>query len=210
MPSYQDVGEALGLELDAPQALQLQRFERFLVEEAAVAGGIGPDETERVRDRHVVDGLVYASELGTETNATYDIGSGVGLPGIPVAIARPDVRVVLVDRAGRRTDLARRAVRILALDNIEVRETDAGSLVDSAQSLLFRASLPIGPAATLAVRLLEPGGTALFGLSRRPDPPPVPIEPAGLAFTVAKITSSVLDSPFWLLRMTAERKRAQE
>jgi len=61
-----------------------------------------------------------------------DVGSGVGLPGIPLAILWPDTTVRLVERSGRRARLLRRAVRILDLENAHVDEGDLGSLEPAA------------------------------------------------------------------------------
>ena len=109
--------------------------------------------------------------------------------------------VTLVDRSGRRIDLARRAVRVLGLDNVEVRQADVDHLQGAWDVVTFRASLPVPAAAAAFARIGAPSGVGLLGLSRQADPPHVPDPPAGIAFTVADVAEGRLDSPFWLLTM---------
>ncbi len=201
MASYQQLSDDLGLDLEPVQLEQLERYERFLRDEAMAAGGIGPDETTRLFDRHVGDSLAYLTVL-PDTDSVVDVGSGVGLPGIPIAIARPDTEVELLDRAGRRVDLARRAVRISGARNVAVTLGDVHSRTRPASVLVFRASLPPEAAARVAGDLLAPGGTALVGLSRLPEPPAVPSPLADLDYAVVDASRGALASPSWILVIT--------
>lgn len=201
MSSYRQLSDDLGLDLNTTQIDQLERYERFLRHEAVAAGGIGPDETDRLFDRHVGDALAYLTVL-PDVEEVVDVGSGVGLPGIPIAIARPATRVELVDRAGRRADLARRAVRICGADNVEVSLQDIEARNIAAQSLVFRASLPPTAAMHVAGDLLAPGGTALVGLSRLSEPPAVPSPLTDLDGEVVDAACGALASPSWILVIT--------
>lgn len=199
----------LGLSLSTGQRQSLEDFGAWLVGEAVQAGGIGPSEVERLLDRHLLDSLVYLRGVGdpdvasptVEHTRLADIGSGVGLPGIPLAIARPDWDVTLIDRADRRTFLARRAVRVLGLGNVDVRTEDVSSVTDQFDILTFRASLPVDGATTLFLEAAKPDGIGLFGVSRLPEAPTIPDPPAGVAYELTSEEHEVLDSPFWLLRM---------
>lgn len=199
----------LGLSLSLDQRKQLELFGTWLAAEAVRAGGIGPAEVERLHDRHIHDSLAYlrgvagagAPSILADRPSLVDVGSGVGLPGIPLAIALPDWDVTLVDRADRRTFLARRAVRVVGLENVTVLTQDAASMQDRFDVVAFRASLPVTEASRLFVDLANPEGIGLFGVSRLPNEPTLPDPPAGVAYDLTSEETEVLDSPFWLLRM---------
>ena len=191
----------LGLVPTPQQIERLERFEHWLRTEAVVAGGIGPAEIPRLRDRHLLDSLAYVAGITDHTAAIVDVGSGTGLPGIPLAIALPEATVTLVDRSQRRIDLARRAIRILRLDNVETSVIDVRRVERSWDVAVFRASLPIPEAAATVPTITGPTGHGLLGVSRRPEPPSLPPPPPGIAFDLADVGDPVLDSPFWLLTM---------
>jgi hypothetical protein len=119
-----DLAAWLGQDASDAQVDALGAYAHWLADEARGAGGIGPAEVPRLFDRHIGDSLAYLVGMPRHVSAIVDIGSGVGLPGIPLAIMHPTVAVTLVDRSGRRSDLARRAVRVLGLDNVEVMQAD--------------------------------------------------------------------------------------
>lgn len=195
----------LGLSLSPTQRDHLIRYRIWLEEEALGAGGIGPGEVQRLYDRHVFDSLAYLRGVGPSKAAAglhvADIGSGVGLPGIPLAIACPTWQVTLVDRSDRRTHLSRRAVRVLGLSNVEVLTADVHRLEGSFDLVVFRASLPIPQAYQAFTGIAGPDGIGLLGVSRRRESPGVPTPPEGVAYELSSEGSEVLDSPFWLLRM---------
>ena len=140
-------------------------------------------------------------DVSRETPTIVDIGSGVGLPGIPMAIALPWCEVMLVDRSERRTHLARRAVRILGLDNVAVRTTDAERLAGSFDVVAFRASLPLPAAGEVFAAVATGDGLGLLAVSRLSAQPSVGSPPTGVAYELSSEHPEVLDSPFWLLRM---------
>lgn len=196
-----DLASSLGITLDSRQHERLEDYGEWLRTEAIAAGGLGPDEASRVFERHVGDSLAFL--IGVPSNATsvVDVGSGVGLPGIPLAIARPDLAVTLVDRSGRRCDLARRALRVLGLDALEVRAADVADLGEQWDVALFRASLPPERAYGVVPELVRTTGVGLLGLSRRMERPVPPQAPPDLQVDVLERRPPMLDSPFWLLRM---------
>ncbi|MCZ7534401.1 MAG: class I SAM-dependent methyltransferase [Acidimicrobiia bacterium] len=196
------IGRACGVTLDARQVEQLLDFRSLLASEGIQTGGIGPNEANRLIDRHIGDSLAYLLGIREGAGAILDIGSGIGLPGIPLAVARPDESVVLLDRSQRRSDVAKRGVRLLGLQNVTTRTQEIAEVRERYPVLTFRASLPVPEAALVASRLLEPGGSAVFGLSRRRKMPEVPDPPEGVRFDVSCELDGILDSPFWLLRMT--------
>ena len=194
--------EWAGTSLDAEQLASLVSYADWLIEEAIPVGGIGPDEANRIFDRHVADSLVFAAGWLESPATLIDVGSGVGLPGIPLAIAAPETSVTLLDRSQRQTDLARRAIRILALEEVSVVTGDAAHHHQRYKAAVFRASYPADQALAVAVRLLEPNGVAVIGLHRGPSRPTIPDAIPDTKIEILETNEGILDSPAWLLRMT--------
>jgi 16S rRNA (guanine527-N7)-methyltransferase len=125
-------------------------------------GVLGPGETERIWDRHLLNCAVVA-ELVPSSGELVDIGSGAGLPGIVLAMLLPDVNVVLVESMTRRTTFLAECVEALALNNVEVRtgraEDMAGRL--RADVVTARAVARLDRLAVLAAGVARPGGLVL-------------------------------------------------
>jgi 16S rRNA (guanine(527)-N(7))-methyltransferase RsmG len=183
------------------QEKRFLRFAEFLTSEGLAGGGVGPHEAPRMMDRHICDSLVYLIAVEPHQSSVIDIGSGVGLPAIPIAIARPDLEVTLLDRSQRRTDLARRAVRILGLDNVTIETGGVKGVNGSWDVVTFRASLALDAAAEAFEALAARAGIGIFGVSRLPETPSVPEPPPGISYELHQEANEVLDSPSWLLRM---------
>ncbi len=191
-----------GVDLTPAQGEQLIEFASWLGTEAVDAGGIGPDEGSRLVDRHLADSIIFAAAWDRSPAGILDIGSGVGLPGIPLAITHPTTTVTLLDRSGERCRLARRAVRVLGLENVSVEQGDALDVVGRRDVVTFRASLQPASAIEAAVPLLSDQGCAVVGLSRTTEPDMTLTPPPGTRLDLLHIEQGVLDSPAWLLRMT--------
>ncbi len=188
-----------GWRLDQAQIERLDRYGRWLIEEAIPAGGLGPNEAERIWSRHIGDSLLFARgwDPPPPPREVIDLGSGVGLPGIPLAVLWPETDVLLVDRAGRRVSLARRATRVLGLDNVEVVQADAGHLAAEADLVVVRAVAEPDEVRRWGGRLLRPGGRLVVGGSWEERPA------AEAGFEVIEVPSEVLDHPVWLRIMAA-------
>lgn len=189
------------------QVETLQSYATWLREEAVPAGGLGPREGGRIWHRHIADSLTFAAGWTHPPPELLDIGTGVGLPGLPLAIAWPDTVVTLLDKGGRRVRLLHRAVRILNLPNVVIAQGDAFAVADEWAGLTFRGSIPAPEAIGLTNRVLAPGSTAVLGLSRRAEEPErsrdlVSLAAAvGLAAEVRQVPEEVLDGTSWLLIM---------
>lgn len=180
---------------------RLDDFGRWLADEAMSAGGIGPHEVPELERRHLADSLTLAQPWrGSIPKLVVDLGSGVGLPGIPLAITHPATQFVLVDRSAQRCALARRAVRILGLDNVRVVPGDIDAPGLRANVVVTRAARP--PAALLPVlpEWLEPGGLAIVAGSNRRRP-----DIAGYA--AIEVPAEVLDRASWILIMAPPKWR---
>jgi 16S rRNA (guanine527-N7)-methyltransferase len=198
----------VGAELTSDQEDLLHHYADWLRAEAIPAGGLGPREGERVWARHLADSLLFAVGWRNQTPAEIlDVGTGVGLPGIPLSILWPDTRVTLLDRGGRRVRLLHRIVRLLALPNVIIAQGDALAVADEWEGLVARGALRAPEMVGLSSRLLSPGGCTVLGLSRQAAPPDrtrdlVGIaEALGLAPELVEVPAEVLDAPAWLLIM---------
>ena len=195
------IADWLGMSWTSEQESQFFRFAEYLRSEGIEAGGIGPHEADRVMDRHICDSLVYLVAIAAHERSVIDVGSGVGLPGIPIAIARPGLNVTLLDRSQRRTDLASRAIRILGIGNATATAGDVSDQEGPWDIVTFRASLGLAEAAEAFQALTQTSGTGVFGVSRLSETPSLDDPPPGVSFDLRKEAEEILDSPSWLLRM---------
>jgi 16S rRNA G527 N7-methylase RsmG len=199
--AFDRVESWLGIDLASEQRAELLRFERWLSEEAIPAGGIGSAEGGRLFDRHIVDSLAFQVGIPSDARVAVDVGGGVGLPSIPLAIVRPDMEFTLVERSLKRSELASRASRILGLANYSVLAADV-SVVDPIYDVaLFRASLPVNQAAAALSGIVKPAGVGLLGVSRRSEQPSLSNAPDTVTFAMSREGDGILESPFWLLAM---------
>jgi 16S rRNA (guanine527-N7)-methyltransferase len=79
----------------------IERYAQWLADQGVVRGLLGPREANRIWDRHIINSALV-SEFIPPGATVADLGSGAGLPGIPLALARPDVSVTLVEPLLRR------------------------------------------------------------------------------------------------------------
>ena len=138
-----------------------ERYAELLADIGVEWGLIGPREVERLWDRHLLNCAAVA-ELFEPGERVADIGSGAGFPGLPLAIAKPGVRVVLVESLLRRAEFLRTVVADLELD-VEVvrgRAEDAAvrDAVGGCDAVVSRAVASLDKLARWSVPLLRPGG----------------------------------------------------
>ncbi len=106
-----------------------ERYAHHLATTGVEWGLIGPREVPRIWTRHILNCAVLA-ELLDEGDEVGDIGSGAGLPGLALALARPDVRFVLVEIMERRVEWLRMVVADLGLENVRIVRARVEELVD--------------------------------------------------------------------------------
>ncbi|MGX9675535.1 16S rRNA (guanine(527)-N(7))-methyltransferase RsmG [Mycobacterium sp. HM-7] len=111
---------AAAVEVFGERAELAQRYAEILAGDGIERGLIGPSEVGRLWDRHVMN-CAAIGELVSGGERIGDIGSGAGLPGIPLALARPDVHVVLIEPLLRRADFLREVVTELGIDVTVIR-----------------------------------------------------------------------------------------
>jgi 16S rRNA (guanine527-N7)-methyltransferase len=138
-------------------------YAELLAAEAVLRGLIGPREVPRLWDRHLLNCAVVA-ELVPGGATVDDVGSGAGLPGIVLAIQRPDLQVALVEPLLRRTVFLEEAVQALGLSNVVVLRQRAEERARSRPSrdvVTARAVAPLQRLAGWCLPLLKPGGVLL-------------------------------------------------
>lgn len=148
-----------------PAADSLLDYEDLLLERAAGAGGVSRGDLEdrkRLRRRHILDCLRAVPTISERDRDAYDLGSGAGLPGIVLAVARPSLSLKLVEPRRRRVALLELAVERLGLANAEVLPVRAEALDDPVDLCFARALAPPERAWALAERLLRPAGRLVY------------------------------------------------
>jgi 16S rRNA (guanine527-N7)-methyltransferase len=149
-----------------PQLPLAQAYARLLVTDGIAHGHLGPREAQRVWPRHLVNSAVVADLLPPDA-AVVDVGSGAGLPGLPIAIRRPDLSVVLVEPMLRRTRFLELAIAELELaDRVRVlrgRAEDPQIVRELGGSrwIVARAVAPLDRLVKWCLPLLGPGGRLL-------------------------------------------------
>ena len=96
-----------------PQDKRIRAYAEFLKTQGIERGLIGPREADRIWERHIFNCLPVTT-LFPQRATVFDIGSGAGLPGIVIALARPDLAVVLIEPLERRVEFLQEAVKTLA------------------------------------------------------------------------------------------------
>ena len=193
-----------GVDPTSEQVELLEAYRVWLAQEAIPSGGLGPNEEQRLWTRHIADSLLFGNELGDRPSCL-DIGSGVGLPGIPLAVTHPQTRFDLVDRSGRRCDLLRRAIGVLGLKNCRVIHTDLAHIAERYPFVVSRAAMPAGQLLIHVKHRLASGGIGYISVSRSGgDSDPV-VASSGLKVATINVPSEILDTKVQLLRIEAIR-----
>ncbi|MCA1726796.1 MAG: 16S rRNA (guanine(527)-N(7))-methyltransferase RsmG [Actinobacteria bacterium] len=160
----QRIGDAagkLGLELDASQIDKLLRFHELLRGRGLEIGAIARSDRDRVLDRHILDSLRGAVAIHEGDRIAYDFGSGAGLPGVPLAIARPACGWILVESRHWRAAFLELAVSELEL-NARVERARVETMGVLADVITARAFAPLAKAWDIAAPLLKPPGRLIF------------------------------------------------
>lgn len=141
-----------------------RRYAEHLVTSGVERGLIGPREAPRVWDRHVLNCAVVA-DLMPDGARVVDVGSGAGLPGIPLALVRPDLQIALVEPLARRVDWLDEVVADLGIDvrvdRGRAEEAAVRRRWEGADVVTARAVAPLARLAGWALPLLRNGGRLL-------------------------------------------------
>jgi 16S rRNA (guanine527-N7)-methyltransferase len=140
---------------------QARDYATNLVLDADLLGLLGPREMPKLWTRHILNSAVVAELLEAGDNVA-DVGSGAGLPGIPMAIARPDVSFTLIEPMERRANWLQEQAEALGLENVTVLRARAEEVRDRKFNVVTaRAVSALPKLLRLTVPLLSAGGRLL-------------------------------------------------
>jgi 16S rRNA (guanine527-N7)-methyltransferase len=139
-----------------------ERYAGLLATDGVLRGLIGPREAPRLWDRHLVNCAVLERLIPADASVC-DIGTGAGLPGLVLAIVRPDLRITLVEPLLRRTTFLDEAVAALGVERVEVVRARAEELHGRTEFdvVTSRAVAPLGRLLDWSMPLVRKGGSLL-------------------------------------------------
>ncbi|WP_432982617.1 16S rRNA (guanine(527)-N(7))-methyltransferase RsmG [Dactylosporangium sp. CA-233914] len=193
------------------------RFAELLVTDGVVRGLIGPREAPRIWERHLLNCAVVADLIQTGASVV-DVGSGAGLPGMVLAVARPDLAVTLVEPLARRTAFLSEAVAALGLDAtttvVRARAEECVGKVPLADVVTARAVAPLDRLAGWCIPLTAVGGRllAMKGASAAAEVAEHAVVLARLGAGTASVRTcgdAVLAEPTTVVEVVREREVAR-
>jgi 16S rRNA (guanine527-N7)-methyltransferase len=189
---------------------QAEAFADLLATEATVRGLIGPREIPRLWERHLLNCAVVTDLIGPDLTVC-DVGSGAGLPGLVIAIRRPDLRVTLVEPLLRRTSFLEEATARLGLGNVEVLRARAEGLAGrrTFDVVTSRAVAPMDRLTGWSLPLVRTGGSflAMKGSSVQAEldlASKAIAAGGGVLRGVVELGADVLDPPVRIVRVVKE------
>jgi 16S rRNA (guanine527-N7)-methyltransferase len=170
---WADDARSVGVSLSQEQLEALAGFAHLLGTVAIPRGMIAAGDADRLWRRHILDSLRAADEIPTGSLVA-DVGSGAGLPGVPLAVAIPKARFVLMEPRRARASFLETVTAELALDNVDVRQARAEQVHDRVDVVVARALSSATGTWDLAEPLLRPSGRLIYWAGSRFDLAEVP------------------------------------
>jgi 16S rRNA (guanine527-N7)-methyltransferase len=195
-------------------AEQLEAYAVLLASEGVERGLIGPREVPRLWERHVMNCAVLADLIPHQTTLC-DVGTGAGLPGMVLAVVRPDLQVTLLEPLLRRTKFLEETATALHLNNVEVVRGRAEEVQRSFDVVTARAVAPLDRLLRSSYHLVRPHGQLL---AMKGDSAATEIDRARTllgrlgaeAWDVVVVGTGWVDPPATVVRVTAgESKRGR-
>lgn len=141
-----------------------RQYAEVLADAGVQRGLIGPREVDRLWERHLLNCAAVGELLATGERVA-DVGSGAGLPGLALVIARPDLQVTLVEPLLRRSEFLREAADELGVDVAVIRgraeDPAVVARIGGADAAVSRAVAPLDRLTKWSLPLLRPGGRML-------------------------------------------------
>jgi len=169
---------ALGLTLPAGAAERLLDYQALLERWNAAYNLTAIRDPAEMVTRHLLDSLAILPYVHGETLA--DLGTGPGLPGIPLAIAAPGRQILLVDSNGKKVRFLREAIRALQLDGVRAVQSRVEDVEGTFDCITARAFASLADMLGWGGHLLAPGGVWLAMKGKAPDEE-LPGVPSGFA-----------------------------
>jgi len=205
--SRETASRVFGAELPRAEA-----FAELLATDGVRRGLIGPREADRLWSRHLLNSAVVV-EACPASGLVVDVGSGAGLPGIPMALARPELTVRLVEPLLRRVTFLTEVVSLLGLDNVEVVRSRVEDLHGSwtAPTVTARAVAPLDRLAGWCLPLVAPGGSLLAVKGDRADEELADAHDllrrlGAISATVEEVGAPLVAPPVRLVRVTVRSR----
>jgi 16S rRNA (guanine527-N7)-methyltransferase len=163
-----ELARELGVALDAGMASKLLRLLDELEQWNRAFNLTGIDTRAAMVATHLLDSLAASTELAGTRIA--DLGTGAGFPGLPLAIAHPELQFTLIDATAKKVRFVAHAARALGLANVEAVHARAESMraVPPFDTVIARAVAPLAKLAVLARPLSGPGTRLLALKGKRP------------------------------------------
>lgn len=186
---------------------KLEKFHNWLATAGIDRGILGPRELERIWDRHIANCAVV-EELIPENADVLDVGSGAGLPGLVLAIVRPDLKVGLIEPLQRRCEFLTEAISDLGLANqVKVyrgRAQDHTHL--KADVVTGRAVAPLHKFLTWTTPLVKPTGQilAMKGSSAATEIAEASAQLAGKTAEIVQVGSGIVEPLTTVVRIKAQ------
>lgn len=155
-------------EFFGPAFADVEEYVHMLEEEGEIRGLVGPREMPRLWSRHAVNAAAVLDFL-PRSGQILDIGSGAGLPGIIIAICRPELDVHLAEPMQRRCEWLSDVIDHLALDNVTLHQVRAEELRGKGQAdvITARAVANMSKLIRMTTKLIAPGGSLVALKGRR-------------------------------------------
>jgi 16S rRNA (guanine527-N7)-methyltransferase len=191
-------------------------FVELLRAHGEARGLIGPREVARLWDRHVLNSAVLADVIPRDATVV-DVGSGGGFPGVPLAVARGDLAVTLLEPMARRVDWLQEVVESLGLEHVTVvrgraEEKATRAAVGAADVATARAVAPLAKLAGWCLPLVKPGGRllAIKGASAAEEVDrdrAAVLRAGGADVEVLQCGAGILEVPTTVVAITAAARR---
>lgn len=158
----------------------------------------GHPDLDSIATHLVLDAVALERELPAARRLV-DVGSGAGIPGIPIAILRPETTVVLIEARERRHHFLRTAIRVLGLANIRVLHGRAETLdVERCDCAIAQAAGPFSEVVPWLVRWTAPGGAVAVPITPTQPLPPLPRSIARARVVSYRVPVSGRERAVWI------------
>jgi 16S rRNA (guanine527-N7)-methyltransferase len=157
-PRLNDLLEKAGLDpLDAEPSAKFEVYLSLFIRWNSKLNLSSVREEEEIISRHFIESIIVARSLPQQITTLLDFGSGGGLPGIPIALCRPEIVVMLAESQGKKAAFLQEAVRVLAIA-ARVHSDRAEALHEPFDCVILRAVEKMPKAVAAAAKLVSPTG----------------------------------------------------